>query len=118
MQVVVSLGKPRLMRRKPSKLFVALQAGVFDCVEEVTDDLRRATLLWTYVGNKVKQLMVTSSFQVVTICSQFGKYVKLLVEMNDQNQELESAQALTRPNAVDILMNSQRRMLRNECEVE
>ena len=117
-QVVIGLGKPIVpwtilevdAKKTFNQLFTPLQAGVFDCIE-VTDILKRATPHQTYVGNKIEQLMVISSFQiVVTICSQFGKYVKLLVEMNDQNQELVSAQALTRPNAVDILMNSQRRM--------
>ena len=78
-QVVVGLGKPLVpwtiieiqSERSFCELFTALQTRFFDCVP-VTDTLKKATLLCTYVGSKVEQLMITSSSQsVFNICSQF-----------------------------------------------
>ena len=92
-QVVVSLGKPLVpwtiieiqSEQSFCELFTVLQAGFFDCVN-VTGALKKATLLRTYVG-KVEQLMITSSSQsVLNICSQFGIYIKFLVEVASEGE--------------------------------
>ena len=63
------------------KLFSNIQAGCFDSVT-VSDDLKNATLQRSFVGNKTDALMVTSNRQsVLNVCSEFGKYVKLSVEL-------------------------------------
>lgn len=92
-------------------LFESLQAGCFDVVP-VSDDLRRARLLKTFVGVKADSLMVASNTQcAVRICSQFGGYVKMSVEINTDHPDPEPAML---PNAFSILMASQRRLQRGD----
>ena len=58
------------------ELFVALQAGMFDCVP-VTSEMKEATLHNSYVGKSIEQLMIISSTQsVLAVCSLFGVYIK------------------------------------------
>ena len=69
------------------KLFSNIQAGCFDSVT-VSDDLNNATLQRSFVGNKTDALMVTSNRQsVLNVCSEFGKYVKLSVELSCDRPE-------------------------------
>ena len=62
-------------------LFMEVKAGKFDCIQ-VIDDLKHATLLQVLVGKDKDNLMVTSARQSVSsVCEEFGKYVKFVVEV-------------------------------------
>ena len=64
-------------------LFEKLQAGCFDAVE-VWDNLKRAVLLRTFVGAKMKTLMVASNGQsVLRVCTHYVKFVVKLPELKD-----------------------------------
>ena len=88
------------------KLFSNIQAGCFDSVT-VSDDLKNATLQQSFVGNKTDALMVTSNRQsVLNVCSEFGKYVKLSVELSCDRPEPIPLLA----NAFAVMNASQRRL--------
>ena len=60
-----------------------VKAGKFDCIQ-VIDDLKHATLLQVLVGKDKDNLMVTSARQSVSsVCEEFGKYVKFVVEVGE-----------------------------------
>ena len=63
-----------------SEFFSCIKAGQYHI--EVTEELKRARLLKTFVGNKVDALIVSGIDQcVIPVCSQFGIYVKFAVEL-------------------------------------
>ena len=62
-------------------LLSCIKASHFSVIE-VSDDLKRAKLLKTFVRNKPDALIVSGSDQCeMAICSQFGLYVKFSVEL-------------------------------------
>ena len=86
-------------------LLESLQAGCFDLVP-VSDDLKKAELKKCLVGVKADSLMVASKTQsVCRICTQFGCYVKLTVEIDPAEPDQEPSLL---PNAFSILMDSQK----------
>jgi hypothetical protein len=115
--IVAGLGRPVLPwtiievqdgEKKFGELFVALQAGVFDCVT-VTSEMKEATLHLTYVGKSIEQLMVTSSTQsVLAVCHQFGMYVKFLVHTITPSV---CAESVTSRSAFEVMRNAQRQRL-------
>ena len=67
-------------------LFTEIKAGKFDCVE-VTDELKRATLTQVLVGSDKEKLMITSVSQsVCSVCEEFGKYIRFVVDINNSEQ--------------------------------
>ena len=59
----------------------------------------------TFVGNKPDALMVLGSDQcVITVCLQFGIYVKFSVELPKE----ETAVLVSRPNAFSIMIAAQK----------
>ena len=68
-------------------------------VIEMSDDLKRAELLKTFVENKPDALIVSGSDQcIIAVCSQFDIYVKFSVELPEE----EAAVPVSRPNAFSI----------------
>ena len=62
-------------------LFNEVKAGKFDCIE-VIDELAQATLRHVFVGKDNDKTMMTSAHHsVFSICEEFGKYVKFVVEV-------------------------------------
>ena len=60
-----------------------IKAGKFDCVE-VTDELKRATLTQALVGSDKEKLMIMSVSQsVCSVCEEFGKYIRFVVDINN-----------------------------------
>ena len=54
------------------ELLCCIKASRFSVIE-VSDDIKRAKVLKTFVGNKLDTLMVSGSDQcVIAVCSQFG----------------------------------------------
>ena len=50
----------------------------------MSDDLKRPELLKTFIGNKPDALIVLGSDQwVITVCSQFGIYVKFSTDVSN-----------------------------------
>ena len=85
-------------------LLSCIKAGRFSVIE-VSDDLNRAKLMKTFVGNKPDALMVSGSDQyVITVCLQFGIYVKFSVELPKE----EMAVLVSRPNAFSIMIAAQK----------
>lgn len=90
------------------QLFERILAGCFDCVT-VSDDLKRATLQRSSVGSQKDALMVTSNSQsVLNVCEEFGRYVRLSVELNSAPSQ-PTSMSLVR-NAFDVMSSSQRRL--------
>lgn len=86
-------------------LFDIVKAGYFDVVT-VSDELRRARLLKSFVGVKADSLMAASNTQyVVRICTQFGSFVKMSVEIVNWNPGPIQVR-----NAFTVLMDSQRQL--------
>ena len=89
-------------------LFRQVKAGKFKCIE-MTDELKRATLSQVMVGSDKDKLMVTSANQSVSgICEVFGKYIKFVVQVDE-----EATPALSTSigrNAFAIMANAQRQL--------
>ena len=82
-------------------LFQSVQAGCFDVIP-VSDELKRAQLIKTSVGAKTDSAMfVRSSQAVCSVCEQFGKYVKLTVEIASTPATEEPAML---PNTFTVMM--------------
>ena len=80
--------------------FSFIKAGHFSVIE-VSDDLKRAKLLKTYVGNKPDSLIVSGSDQcVIAVCSQLAVYVKFSVELPKEETDV----LVSRPNAFSIMI--------------
>ena len=89
-------------------LFWSVQAGCFDVIP-VSDELKRAQLIKTSVGTKADSLMIVSSSQTVcSVCEQFGKYVKLTVEITPMPPTEKEPVML--PNAFTVMMAAQQRL--------
>ena len=74
---------------------------------EVSEDLKEAKLIRTFVGAKMETLMVASSGQsVLKVCAQFGNYVKFIVEL----PEPKDPEPVLLPIAFAIMKASQRRL--------
>jgi len=95
-----------------SEFFCCIKAGQYNV--EVTDDLKRARLLKTFVGNKTDTLIVSGVDQlVIPVCSQFGIYVKFTVELIlpvSTSEEVLDMSVSRRPNAFDVMMAAQRQV--------
>ena len=73
----------------------------------MSEDLKRAKLLKTFVGNKPDALIVSGSDQCfIAVCSQFGIYVKFSVELPKEEMTVPAS----RPNAFSIMIAAQRRV--------
>lgn len=109
-QVTACLGRPIArwsilqVNDDEASLFEAIQAGRFDMIP-VSKDLKNAKLSQTFVGSKTDTLMVVSSSQSVSVCSQFGNYVRFSVDIPSQQSV-----PVTLPNAFAIMTASQRRL--------
>ena len=87
-------------------LLSCIKAGRFSVIE-VSDDLKQAKLLKTFIGNKPDALIVSGSDQyVIAVFSQFGIYVKFSVELPKE----EAAIPVSHPNAFSIMIAAQRRV--------
>ena len=88
------------------KLFKEVKAGYFDVIP-VSDELKRAKLLSTYVGVKKEALIKTSSSQcVISVCLQFGNFVKLCAELSEETQQ----DTMPLSNAFSVMIAAQRRL--------
>ena len=62
-------------------LFNEVKAGKFDCIE-VIDKLAQATLHHMFVGkDKDKTMMTSAHHSAFSMCEEFGKYVKFVVDV-------------------------------------
>ena len=114
-QVVGNLGRPLVpwtiveMNEQEcsfEQLFETIQSGCFDCVT-VSEDLKCAILQRSFVGSQNDALMVVSNSQsVLNVCAEFGRYVRLSVELNSA----PTKPASLLPNAFDLMSSSQRRL--------
>ena len=87
-QIVASLGRPLVpwsiveLNDEAitfAQLFEKIQAGSFDIID-VSDDLKRAKISRTFVGSKRDTLMnIGNDHVVLTVCSQFGNFVRWTV---------------------------------------
>ena len=91
-------------------LFTQMKAGRFQCVQ-VGDELKRATVSQVMVGKDKDQLMIASATQsVFSICEEFGKYIKFVVEINEQAAGSSLQSLSTTPNAFQVMFMAQRQL--------
>ena len=86
-------------------LFNEMKAGKFDCIE-VIDELAQATLQHVFVGkDKDKTMMTSAHHSVFSICEEFGKYVKFVVEVVGGGAATSSRSvASSQPNAFSLIV--------------
>ena len=90
-------------------LFTCIQGGRFDAVT-ITDDLKRARLVRSLVGQQRDELMATSNgLSVLEVCREFGKFVQFSVELSSQ-QTSAGAEPMLVPNAFAVMTAAQRRL--------
>ena len=79
---------------------------------EVTDELKRTTLTQALVGSDKEKLMVTSVSQsVCSVCEEFGKYIRFIVEINDSEQPgVQQLSTGTARNAFSVMITAQRQI--------
>ena len=87
-----------------ANLFETVQARIFK-VFLMSEDLKGAQLTQTFVGTKADGLMAVSSNETVTVCSQFGKYAQVIVDLQ---QEQTTPTALL--NAIEVMTSSERHL--------
>lgn len=95
-----------------------IKAGKFDCVE-VTDELKRATLTQALVGSDKEKLMIMSVSQsVCSVCEEFGKYIRFVVDINNSEQpggvQQPTLSTGTARNAFSVLITAQRQIQRGD----
>ena len=91
-------------------LFIEMRAGHFQCVQ-VGDELKCATVSQVVVGRDKGQLMITSATQsVFNVCKEFGKCIKLVVEIDEQAAESSLQSLSTTLNNFQIVFMAQRQL--------
>ena len=94
-----------------------MKAGKFDCIK-VIDDLKCATLVQALVGSDKEKLMIMSVSQFVcSICKEFGKYIRFVVDIDNSEQPggvqqslLQSLTTSTARNAFSIMITAQKQI--------
>ena len=93
-------------------LFNEVKAGKFDCIK-VIDQLAQATLQHVFVGkDKDKTMMTSAHHSVFSICKEFGKYVKFVVEVGGGGGAATSSRSVasSQPNAFSLMAIAQRQL--------
>ena len=90
-QVMASLGRPivqwsilEINEDCLTFMFEAIKASHFEVIS-ITEELKKSNLTETFVGTKTDGLMAMSNNQMLTVCSQFGSYVRISVDLPQEN---------------------------------